>query len=104
MNVTSIVKDTFVIGGADRLAADRWCLNLEPYTELEADRAIAWQRQGQGQFDTPGYWAKTKWNPEARSFDRDGYCVALLADMSRDPYTEQAWAAFGERLPKSAAA
>lgn len=77
--------DRYVIGNA---AVDPWVLNLEPKTQFMAERAINWQRVGQGQFDPPDYWRiVTK-----------AELLELLPTMNRLPYTEEAWERFTNGL------
>lgn len=62
-------------------------------TREAAGRAIAWQRQGQGQFDPPGYWQITEYEP-SHGFVGEGRSYL----PGRGPYTEAAWGAFLDRL------
>lgn len=80
-----------VIGNA--FGSTPWVLNLDPRTLLECQRAIAWQRQGQGQFDPPEYWRIAEYLPSQGFVDREG--VAHVP--GKGPYTDAAWAAFWER-------
>lgn len=73
--------------------ASPWVLNLEPRTMAECQRAIAWQRQGQGQFDPPGYWQITEYEPSQGFVGLDGETYV----PGKGPYTDAAWAAFHER-------
>jgi hypothetical protein len=77
----------WVIGNAH--TNDPWLLNLDPYPNQDrAQRAIYWQRIGQGQFDPPEYW-KIVTTDELQQ---------LLPSMDRSPYTEEAWARFKETI------
>lgn len=72
----------YVIGNA---AHAPWLLSLDPYSSLErAERAIYWQRVGQGQFDPPEYWRTVT----AREL------AQILPTMDRAPYTQKAWDGF----------
>jgi hypothetical protein len=72
-----------VIGDAE--GERPWVLSLTGYAdEYLAQRAINWQRIGQGQFDPPDYW-KIVTTDELR---------ALLPSMTRSPYTQEAWDRF----------
>jgi hypothetical protein len=83
----------YVIGNAGGTTS--WVLNLDGYpTKEAAQRAINWQRQGQGQFDPPGYWKITEYEPPNGFVDADGY--SYLPGSA--PYTFAAWQAFLDRL------
>lgn len=75
----------YVIGNA---AVSPWVLSLDPYTQAGAERAVTWQRRGQGQFDAPNYWRIVTID-ELRE---------LLPTMDRMPYTQEAWDAFVARI------
>lgn len=63
-----------------------WVLSLDGYpNEARAQRAVAWQRIGQGEFE--------RWDIVTTDELR-----ALLPTMDRGPYTEEAWAAFLQRM------
>lgn len=79
-----------VIGGAH--GDSPWVLNLEPVTYMQALNKIAWQRQGQGQFDPPGYWKITEYLPSVGFVDQDGVSYV----PGKGPYTDAAWARFWE--------
>lgn len=83
----------YVIGSAE---TQPWVLNLEGYRTPElAKRAISWQRQGQGQFDPPGYWQIGLIDPAlGRCHSLDGNRTFTL---HRGPYTAAAWENFCER-------
>ena len=82
----------FVIGNAT--GESQFVLNLEPQTIEQCKRAIAWQRQGQGHRDAPGYWQITEYEPSNGFVGLDGR--SYIPD--RAPFTESAWSAFMERL------
>ena len=84
----------YVIGNAKN-PLSCWVLNLDGYATREAaQRAINWQRLGQGQFDPPGHWKITEYEPSNGFADVEG----LTYFPKRGPYTEAAWTAFLDRL------
>jgi hypothetical protein len=74
-----------------------WVLSLEGYaSKSAAERAINWQRVGQGQFDPADYWAIASWNPELCGFQVEG--EEARREISEGPYTEAAWRDFMRSL------
>jgi hypothetical protein len=71
----------WIIGDAE--GATPWILNLDGYpSRSAAERAVSWQRVGQGQFDPPGYWRIIE-PAELRE---------IAPRLSRSPYTVEAFA------------
>ena len=64
-------------------------LQLGPYTESAADRAIAWQRIGQGEFDR-----QCKCRYDAASHQFVEISTGKPRAVSQSPYTAEAWSRF----------
>ena len=65
-----------------------WLLTTEPVTMERAQRAIAWQRIGQGAFDPPDYWQICTFDKARNAFIDDH---GQDYKPNRGCYTVEAW-------------
>jgi hypothetical protein len=91
MNIAQAQTRFYVLGKSG--GGLHWVLSLDGYaTQSLAQRAINWQRQGQGEFDPADHWAIAQWNADLCGFVVEGETVRR--ELSEGPYTEAAWRDF----------